>query len=361
MVKVERAARAARDHEPQPDGMSASSEEATAAAPTAAASSVQPCLVPSFADARALLSAPYSCLVVEGSRRHVALAPLYLHKKRSGIREQLDAELLKYSESMNGVPLAYDDVRVLGRYGDIYDDQGFIHMDIEATFVIFRPKRGQKLLGVINKVGASHVGCLVHGCFNASVAKPHHVSLEAWKRAGLNIGDGLEFEVAQLDADVAGVLLIRGRLDKARIQELMALSNCAEDVSEESAQPETNMTDGVKTKRKKKKDKMRDDEVLQDCCAPEDSPQDQKETSKLIDVAETNMNGQINGKKKKKKKKEKCVEAPEDGGVIEVLASAPGGEEGYKHSKKRKKGLEETEMTPSADTENPKAKRKKVK
>lgn len=158
--------------------------------------------------------------------------------------------------SLNGVPLAYDNIRIVGRHGDIYDDSGYIHMDIEANFVVFQPKKGQKLLvcfcfslvkaiifaeelklclennadilqheqmlyfpqGKVNKLGVSHVGCLVHGCFNASIPKPNLVSVETWRDGGPKIGSELEFEVTALDADAAGVLLIRGRLLKTRYQ-----------------------------------------------------------------------------------------------------------------------------------------------
>lgn len=68
----------------------------------------------------------------------------------------------------------------------------------------------------MNKLGVSHVGCLVHGCFNASIPKPNLVSVETWRDAGPRIGADLEFEVTALDADTAGVLLIRGRLDRTR-------------------------------------------------------------------------------------------------------------------------------------------------
>lgn len=48
--------------------------------------------------------------------------------------------------SLKGVPLAYDNIRIVGQHGDIYDDSGYVHMDIEANFIVFQPKRGQKLL-----------------------------------------------------------------------------------------------------------------------------------------------------------------------------------------------------------------------
>lgn len=68
----------------------------------------------------------------------------------------------------------------------------------------------------MNKLGVSHVGCLVHGCFNASIPRPNLVSVETWRDAGPRIGTELEFEVTALDADAAGVLLIRGRLNRTR-------------------------------------------------------------------------------------------------------------------------------------------------
>lgn len=56
-----------------------------------------PCLIPSFAEARELVPAPYSCLVLHTHRRHVALPPMYLNKKKTGIQQELSADLLKYS------------------------------------------------------------------------------------------------------------------------------------------------------------------------------------------------------------------------------------------------------------------------
>lgn len=59
---------------------------------------VVPCSIPSFAAASELLSAPYSCLVMNAHRRHISLPPMFLHKKRTGIQEELRAELLRFSQ-----------------------------------------------------------------------------------------------------------------------------------------------------------------------------------------------------------------------------------------------------------------------
>lgn len=62
---------------------------------------VLPCAIPSFAAASELLSAPYSCLVMNTHRRHIALPPMYLKKKKTGIQEELEAELLRFSQRYN--------------------------------------------------------------------------------------------------------------------------------------------------------------------------------------------------------------------------------------------------------------------
>ena len=67
---------------------------------------VLPCLeLPTYAAACALVNSRYSCLVAGPHRRHIALSPRYLNRNRTGIREQLDAELLRYSERYQSLRL----------------------------------------------------------------------------------------------------------------------------------------------------------------------------------------------------------------------------------------------------------------
>ncbi|XP_056336465.1 DNA-directed RNA polymerase I subunit RPA43 [Danio aesculapii] len=263
-----------------------------------------PCLIPSFADAVKLLKARYSCLVLDTHRRHISLPPVHLKKKKTGIQEQLNAELLKYSNSLNGVPVAYDNIKVVGQHGNIFDDQGFIHFNIEASFVIFTPKKGSRLVGVINKMGVSHVGCLVHGCFNASVVKPNALTSDQWRDSGLCVGQNLEFEVFQLDADAAGVLLIRGRLDRSRVQELVAQFEQKAETAEPSTEADTieDTTDSPKPKKKKKKKDKNDTESSMDECMINNSLQESSENHQTTTEEDYNANGRHKEKKKKKDK-----------------------------------------------------------
>ncbi|XP_070702513.1 DNA-directed RNA polymerase I subunit RPA43 [Pempheris klunzingeri] len=326
-----------------------------------------PCSVPSFAAASGLLSAPYSCLVMSTHRRHVVLPPMYLNKKRTGIQEELEAELLRFSQSLKGVPLAYDNIRVVGHHGHIYDDSGYIHMDIEANFIVFQPKKGQKLLGKVNKLGVSHVGCLVHGCFNASIPKPNLVSVETWRDTGPRIGAELEFEVTALDADAVGVLLIRGRLDRTKVQELLAMGESSES-SIPADQPESSETDPdpepseeppedtPKKKKKKKKDKV-EEEVAPSCQLDGNT---QAELNGTMNEANSNEAGE---KKKKKKKKDKCLKEEEEEvevSAMEVHGSDSSGYQSDKPSKKRKPGSgADITSSFSEEPEPPKSKKKR--
>ncbi|RMC05093.1 hypothetical protein DUI87_18275 [Hirundo rustica rustica] len=300
---------------------------------------------PSFSAARALLARRHSCLVAAPHRRHVALPPRFLGRKRSGIRAQLDAELLRYSESLQGVPVAYDNIKVVGELGDIYDDQGFIHLNIEADFIIFSPKKGKKLVGVINKVAPTHIGCLIHGCFNASIPKPEQMSIVQWQELGLKIGDELKFQVLHLDSDTAGVFFIRGGLTKSsmrpkksdavtestngdEIQKLdhqeNGLNDCGEDnvteeplnemgslgrenEEEQSVDAVNGLCDDKKKKKKKKKDKQGEQELVlptsDSSGYQSDHKKSKKKKRKHCDEVEASELSQLSEKPKAKKRK----------------------------------------------------------
>ncbi|XP_041514328.1 DNA-directed RNA polymerase I subunit RPA43 [Microtus oregoni] len=305
------------------------------ARPAAAQAGVLPCLeLPSYAAACALVSSRYSCLVAGPHRRHIALSPRYLSRKRTGIREQLDAELLRYSESLLGVPIAYDNIRVVGELGDIYDDQGHIHLNIEADFVIFCPEPGQKLMGTVNKVSSSHIGCLVHGCFNASIPKPEQMSYEEWQTLQINVGDELEFDVFRLDSDSAGVFCIRGKLNATSLQ--LKSSVVSEDVAETGIEEVAEKIS--KKKKKKKKDTEADAAAngvpeLADCTVV--TPKE--ETHLLCGDSVNDLCEEEPRKKKKKKKRHQEEQDP----ALQASDSS-----GYQsdHKKKKKKRKQSAEI-----------------
>ncbi|XP_056154620.1 DNA-directed RNA polymerase I subunit RPA43 [Lampris incognitus] len=322
----------------------------------------EPSLIPTFAEASRLVSAPYSCLVVAAHRRHVALPPMYVKKKKTGIQEQLNTELLRYSERLQGVPLAFDCIKLLSGHGAIYDDNGYIHIDIEVNFVVFQPSRGKELMGKVNKIGVSHVGCLVHGCFNASIPKPSLVSVETWRDAAPKMGTDLKFEVLQIDADAAGVLLIRGQLDRTRVQELLAIGESLESsVPTDHLQPPgaESSPDNTSKKKKKKKDKckVKDEEFIIPTYQP-----DSCATLELNGSAGDANSENVDEKRKEKKKKEKQPKEETEEvelSLMEVHTSDSSGYHSDRLRKKRKKETGSDERCLNDDSAIPKSKKKR--
>nr|KAF6338639.1 hypothetical protein mPipKuh1_018291 [Pipistrellus kuhlii] len=322
---------------PEPPRAPAASE-----GPVAGPAGALPCLeLPTYAAACALLSSRYSCLVAGPHSRHIALSPRYLHRKRTGIREQLDAELLRYSESLLGVPIAYDNIKVVGELGDIYDDQGHIHLNIEADFIIFCPEPGQKIMGTVNKVSSSHIGCLVHGCFNASIPKPEQMPTEQWQTLEINVGDELEFEVFRLDSDAAGVFCIRGKLNTTSLQidNTMNVNGLWEE----------------EPKKKKKKKKKKDP-------APGEVEGGSTELADFPGVAlrgETDLQiDNVNGGPWQEEPEKKQHQDNQSHDPVFLASDSSGYQSDHKKKKKKRKHSEEAELTPVLE-HSPKKKRKR--
>jgi DNA-directed RNA polymerase subunit E'/Rpb7 len=45
-----------------------------------------------------------------------------------------------------------------------------MHFNVAVNFLVFRPSVDDIFVGVVNKVSPDHIGCLVYGFFNASLA-----------------------------------------------------------------------------------------------------------------------------------------------------------------------------------------------
>lgn len=272
----------------------------------------------------------------------------YLGRKRTGIRAQLDAELLRYSERLQGVPVAYDNIKVVGELGDIYDDQGFIHLNIEADFVIFSPKKGRKLVGVINKVAPSHIGCLIHGCFNASIPKPEQMSVAQWQELGLKIGDELKFQVLHLDSDAAGLFFIRGGLTESSLKPKQS-----ETITDSTSGGETQKLDHQENSLN---DSWGDHVTEEPLDGTNNTAKENAEEQSVNAVNELCDN---KNKKKKKKKKHKQEEQEH----VLPTSDSSGYQSDHKKSKKKKRKhcseVEESEL--SQLSQEPKAKKAKKK
>ncbi|NXA14427.1 RPA43 polymerase, partial [Sapayoa aenigma] len=247
--------------------------------------------------------------------------------------------------SLQGVPVAYDNIKVVGELGDIYDDQGFIHLNIEADYVIFSPKKGKKLVGIINKVAPSHIGCLIHGCFNASIPKPEQMSIVQWQELGLKIGDELKFQVLHLDSDTAGVFFIRGGLTKSSMRPKQS-ETITDSTNGDEIQKLDHQENGLND--------CGEDNVREEPINEVDNLGRESGEGKSVDA----VNGLYDEKKKKKKKKKDKQEEQEH---VLPASDSSGYQSDHKKSKKKKRKrcgeVEDSEL--SQLSEKPKAKKKR--
>lgn len=229
--------------------------------------------------------------------------------------------------------------------------------------------------GKVNKLGPSHVGCLVHGCFNASIPKPNLVPMETWRDAGPRIGAEIVFEVTALDADAVGVLLIRGRLDRTRVQELLAMGESLESgvPTDEPELPETepnlepteeSPVDTPKKKKKKKKDKVKEEETEEEVTSTPSCHLDGSTTPELNGtMVEANGDEALEKKKKKKKKKEKHLKEEEEEVEVSPMGVNGSDSSGYLSDQPSKKRKHETGKDVISsfieDPEPPKSKKKR--
>ncbi|KAG2200061.1 hypothetical protein INT47_007706 [Mucor saturninus] len=102
---------------------------------------------------------------------YLHLAPMWSGKTMEGVNEQLNAFLMKYVPEVDGIVLAHSDVKFDTDKGKILYDSPFCHFFVTVKLLVWKPKRGTKLVGRINLQSEDHIGLLIYGTFNASIPK----------------------------------------------------------------------------------------------------------------------------------------------------------------------------------------------
>eukprot|EP00903_Cladosiphon_okamuranus_P008894 g8514.t1 len=164
----------------------------------------------------------------------VSLLPSDIGDIYAGIRRNIYQFLMRYNESLGGVLLAVSDLSFGdgAREGRIEDEMPHIHFDVKAKAQVFCPRPGHVLEGRVNKVTSTHVGMLVCGIFNASVASDSmgegfrfDLTAREWRKRGRNtggegseaiaVGTNLKFAVTRMH-EAAGLISMEGSLEGLR-------------------------------------------------------------------------------------------------------------------------------------------------
>ncbi|CDH51781.1 hypothetical protein RO3G_05052 [Lichtheimia corymbifera JMRC:FSU:9682] len=116
-------------------------------------------------------STSYSAFSEIVGKLYVHLAPMWAGNVMEGVTEQLNAFLMKYVPQLDGIVLAHSDTELITEKGQIRNDSPFCHFFIRVKFLVWKPKKGTKLVGRINLQSQDHIGLLIFGTFNASIPK----------------------------------------------------------------------------------------------------------------------------------------------------------------------------------------------
>ncbi|XP_050409358.1 DNA-directed RNA polymerase I subunit RPA43 [Patella vulgata] len=215
-----------------------------------------------FNEAKTLLHDQYSCLQLITKCRDIILAPRYIGKTSQGITEQLDREVNLYSDVLQGVLISYSNIKLLQPLSLTHDDKPYFNFKIQADYIVFRPFDGCILKGVVNKTSQTHVGCLVHRHFNASIPRPRKYGDGTWKGSQLEQGDEFYFKVTSVSSNNK-VLFIQGTLTDELFL-IKSQSSATETVNKPSEntdiEEEINESlESSKSSKKKKKSKKRNE------------------------------------------------------------------------------------------------------
>ncbi|ESN98387.1 hypothetical protein HELRODRAFT_176847 [Helobdella robusta] len=232
-----------------------------------------------------------SCHVLNIKER-ISVSPEHMRKEKAGIDVRAAVEhvygrqLMSFSNKFRGVPLSYKNVKCFCRRAPMMDDDYQIYLDIQLELTVFRPRLGDILEGVVNKLspGGRHVGLLAHDFFNISAVNNN------WNEEEIEVGQVRRVRITGITSH-RSTLQIRGNLLPG-----FAVTTTADDVGGA----------GGCEKKKKKKSKHK---------SPNKSDQLEDTITLEIDT-ESVLNGSSGAVPKKKKKKKNKVD--DDGGDVQV-------------------------------------------
>ncbi|KAK9465713.1 hypothetical protein V1512DRAFT_265221 [Lipomyces arxii] len=147
------------------------------------------------------------CFYKVETAMYVSIAPMYSLNPIHGVNVQhLDPLVMTYFPAVSGVVIACLDVKIDKVDGaKITGESPFAFVWITAEFLVWRPQRGDILVGQINLQSRSHIGLLVHDVFNASITRDRIPA--NWQFIETELDEDAAFDtMAEEDADVEGVI-----------------------------------------------------------------------------------------------------------------------------------------------------------
>lgn len=205
----------------------------------------------------------------------IDLHPSRLHDVPAGVKEQLNAQLLKYSDDFDGVVISYSNERILKRDPFVGTYFPYFRVEVQARVLVFKPTPRSLLTGKVIKVGSDYIGLLVLDVFNAAIGRDSirkefnmEGTSDAWvsrkhPEHRLAVGSSVKFTVESVQ-DQAGFFSIVGSLQDHCTGEVEYLARHAPHNSKKSSkkakhkkQHEGNGVEAASSEKLHKKEKKK--------------------------------------------------------------------------------------------------------
>eukprot|EP00884_Botryococcus_braunii_P016950 jgi/Botrbrau1/3939/Bobra.0365s0014.1 len=101
----------------------------------------------------------------------IDLHPSRANDALDGVRDHLNGGLVRWNDGLGGIFLAYSGESITASQATIHPVFPYIRVRVNADVLLFRPKAGQSMVGMVNKLGTDYVGLLVLGVFNVAIGR----------------------------------------------------------------------------------------------------------------------------------------------------------------------------------------------
>lgn len=140
--------------------------------------------------------------------QNITISPIYIGSVCDGIAERLESQINEYDPELKGIVLAYEDINLISSEASLIADRPFLYLKVKVTYIVFQPQIGSILTGIIKELKESHVVCVVHEIFNATIFQSPTL---AWNVSMLKLGDHLPFEVTEISKNTK-IFFLKGKL-----------------------------------------------------------------------------------------------------------------------------------------------------
>lgn len=155
---------------------------------------------------------------------HIHLHPSSLLDVHLGVEEHINSLLLRYNENLDGIPVAYSDVKRLSKTGAVSPYFPLCHVPVSVSMTLLRPRPGMLLVGKVTEMSDTFIGLLAFDYLNCVIQigsiRPdftYSVFGQCWKSQSSNehsisVGDRVRFLVERVDKHGGGYVTIVGSL-----------------------------------------------------------------------------------------------------------------------------------------------------